>query len=190
MRLFIAVNFPAPLRRSIAGIARRLERDGVPARWVKEPAIHLTLKFLGRTPTDRVPSLEGALDEVASAAEPFTLRFEEVGAFPSPRRPRVIWIGIEAGPRLRLLHDALERRLAPLGVERENRPFRPHVTLGRANPDAGPGEYRGLEAAIREIRLDREVDVRRIDLMESVLRADGPEYRKLRSARLGAGGAG
>ncbi len=189
MRLFIAVNFPAPLRRSIAGIGRKLERDRVPARWVKEPAVHLTLKFLGETPRERVPALETVLDEVAAASEPFTLRFEEVGAFPSPRRPRVIWIGVEAGPRLRLLHDALERRLAPLGVEREHRPFRPHVTLGRAEPDAGPGEYRGLEAAIRAIRLDREYEVRRIDLVESVLRAGGPEYRKRHSARLGAGGA-
>jgi len=190
MRLFIAVNFPAPLRRSVAGIGKRLERDGVPARWVKEPAVHLTLKFLGETPPERVPALERVLDEVAAEAEACTLRFEEVGAFPSPRRPRVIWIGVEAGPRLRLLHDALERRLAPLGVGREQRPFRPHVTLGRADGDAGPGEYRGLEAAIREIRLDREYEVRRIDLMESVLRAGGPEYRKLHSARLGAGGAG
>jgi 2'-5' RNA ligase len=190
MRLFIAVNFPASLRRSIAGIGRRLERDRVPARWVKEPAVHLTLKFLGATPPERLPSLERVLDEVAAAAEPFTLRFEEVGAFPSPRRPRVIWIGVEAGPRLRLLQDALERRLAPLGVEREHRPFRPHVTLGRADPDAAPGEYRGLEAAIREIRLDRAYEVRRIDLMESMLRADGPEYRKRHTARLGAGGAG
>ncbi|MFO7587064.1 MAG: RNA 2',3'-cyclic phosphodiesterase [Gemmatimonadota bacterium] len=187
MRLFIAVNFPAPLRRSIAGIGRRLDRDGVPARWVKEPAVHLTLKFLGECPPERLAPLSEVLDEVAGESAPFTLRFEEVGAFPSPRRPRVIWIGVEAGPRLRLLHDALERRLLALGVPREDRPFRPHVTLGRTDRDVGPGQYRGLEAAIRSIRLDRELEVRRIELMESVLRPEGPEHRRLHAARLGGG---
>lgn len=185
MRLFIAVSFPAPLRRAIAGIGRRLEREGVPARWVQEPAVHLTLKFLGETPAERLGPLEDLLDDVAAESAPFTLRFEEVGAFPSPRRPRVIWLGVESGPRLRLLHDALERRLVPLGVPREDRPFHPHVTLGRAERDAGPGPYRGLEAAAREIRLDREVEVLRIDLMESLLRPQGAEHRRLHAARLG-----
>lgn len=186
MRLFIAMNFPAPLRRSIAAIGTDLERSGVPARWVDSSAVHLTLKFLGQVPTARVEGVSLALDEIASAAEPVLLRFEGVGAFPSPRRPGVIWVGIESGPRLRLLHDALDRRMADFGVARETRPFRPHVTLGRVDRDSGPGEFRDFEKKARSLRLDTEIEIRQIDLVESRLRASSPEYRLIHAARLGA----
>jgi len=185
MRLFIAMNFPAPLRRSIAAIATDLERSGVPARWVDAPAVHLTLKFLGQIPSARVGGVSLALDEIASAAEPLLLRFEGVGAFPSPRSPGVIWVGIESGPRLRLLHDALDRRMAEFGVARETRPFRPHVTLGRVDRESGPGEFREFEKQARSLRLDTEIEISRIDLVESRLRANGPEYHLIHSARLG-----
>lgn len=186
MRLFIAMNFPAPLRRSIAAIGTDLERSGVPARWVDSSAVHLTLKFLGQIPTGRVEGVRQALDEIASAAEPVLLRFEGIGAFPSPRRPGVIWVGIESGPRLRLLHDALDRRMAEFGVARETRPFRPHVTLGRVDRDSGPGEFREFEKRTRSLRLDTEIEIRQIDLVESRLRASSPEYRLIHAAKLGA----
>ena len=185
MRLFIAMNFPAPLRRSIAAIGSDLERSGVPARWVDSSAVHLTLKFLGEIPSARVGGVSSALDEIAVGAEPLMLRFEGVGAFPSPRRPGVIWVGIESGPRLRLLHDALDRRMAEFGVARETRPFRPHVTLGRVDRDSGPGEFREFEKQAQSLRLDTEIEISQIDLMESRLRADGPEYRRVHAARLG-----
>ena len=186
MRLFIAMNFPAPLRRSIAAIGTDLERSGVPARWVDSSAVHLTLKFLGQIPTARVEGVRLALDEIANAAEPVLLRFEGIGAFPSPRRPGVIWVGIESGPRLRLLHDALDRRMAEFGVARETRPFRPHVTLGRVDRDSGPGEFREFEKRTRSLRLDTEIEIRQIDLVESRLRASSPEYRLIHAAKLGA----
>ena len=185
MRLFIAMNFPAPLRRSIAAIGADLKRSGVPARWVDPSGVHLTLKFLGEIPGARIDDVSSAMDEVAIGSEPIMLRFEGVGAFPSPRRPGVIWVGIEAGPRLRLLHDALDRRMAEFGVTRETRPFRPHVTLGRVDRDSGPGEFREFEKQVRSLRLDREIGISQIDLMESRPRADGPEYHRVHAARLG-----
>lgn len=185
MRLFIAMNFPAPLRRSIAAIGADLKRSGVPARWVDPSGVHLTLKFLGEIPGARIDDVSSAMDEVAISSEPIMLRFEGVGAFPSPRRPGVIWVGIEAGPRLRLLHDALDRRMAEFGVTRETRPFRPHVTLGRVDRSSGPGEFREFEKQVRSLRLDREIGISQIDLMESRLRADGSEYHRVHSARLG-----
>jgi len=187
MRLFIAMNFPAPLRRSIAAIGADLEKSGVPARWVDPAGVHLTLKFLGEIPTSRIDGVSLAMDEIAVGGEPVTLRFEGVGAFPSPRRPGVIWVGIETGPRLRLLHDALDRRMADFGVTRENRPFRPHVTLGRVDRDSGPGEFREFEKQARSLRLDREIEIGQIDLMQSRLRAEGPEYLRVHTARLGTG---
>jgi 2'-5' RNA ligase len=184
MRLFIAMNFPASVRRSIAAIGADLKRIGVPARWVPYGDMHLTLKFLGELPSARLDEVAAAMQEVAFATGPVLLRFGRVGAFPSPRRPRVIWVGLDSGPRLRLLHDALDRRMAEFGVGREDRPFRPHVTVGRADRNAGPGEFRDFERHAREMSLDAEVRIERIDLMESRLRHGGAEYQKLASSRL------
>ncbi len=186
MRLFIAMNFPASLRRSIAAIGSDLAKSGVPARWVDPANVHLTLKFLGELPAARLDVIAAAVDEIAVRTDPVTLRFEGVGAFPSPRRPRVIWLGIEAGPEIRLLRDALDRRMVEFGVSREDRPYRPHVTIGRALRDSGPGEFRELERRAPMLRLEREIEIDRIELMESRLRAEGPEYNALHSARLGS----
>jgi 2'-5' RNA ligase len=186
MRLFIAVNFPASVQRSIEGIGSELERAGIPARWVPRSGLHLTLKFLGDMPQSELGQLKVAIEEVASASGPFPLRFGQVGAFPSPRSPRVIWVGLDSGPRLRLLHDALDRRMAEFGVQREARPFRPHVTVGRTNRNAGPGDLREFERHARGLSLNEEVEVGRIDLMRSRLLATGAEYIRLSSARLGA----
>ena len=185
MRLFVAMNFPASLRRSIAAIGTDLARSGVPARWVDPADVHLTLKFLGDLPPAKLEAIVEVVQEIATGSEPVTLRFEGVGAFPSPRRPRVIWLGIEAGPRLRLLADALDRRMAGFGVSRETRPFRPHVTLGRVHQGSGPGEFREFERRAPSLRLDQEIEIDRIALMESRLRPDGPEYREVHAARLG-----
>ncbi len=187
MRLFIAMNFPAPLRRSIAKIGTELDRSGIPARWVAPAGVHLTLKFLGDLPAASATGVGAAMDEIGLGAEPLVVRFDGVGAFPSPRRPQVIWVGVESGPRLRLLHAALDRRMADFGVTRETRPFRPHVTLGRANPDSGPGEFREFEKQARSLSIDREIEIRQIDLMESRLGSAGPEYNRIHVSRLGPG---
>lgn len=186
MRLFIAMNFPAPLRRSIAKIGDELDRAGVPARWVNPAGVHLTLKFLGEVPAATAAGIGVAMDEIGLGAEPLTVRFGTVGAFPSPRRPRVIWVGVESGPRLRLLHDALDRRMVEFGVNRETRPFRPHVTLGRVDREYGPGEFRDFEKQVRSLEVDQEIEIRQIDLMRSRLSAAGPQYSRIHASRLGA----
>ena len=148
--------------------------------------IETAIRFLEQTFREQ-PTLEevaAAMEEVAVATGPVLLRFGQVGAFPSPRRPRVIWVGLDSGPRLRLLHDALDRRMAEFGVGREDRPFRPHVTVGRADRNAGPGEFRDFERHAREMSVDAEVQIEKIDLMESRLRPGGAEYQKLASSRL------
>ena len=185
MRLFIAVGFPAGIRRSIAALGHELGRHGVPARWLPYTDMHLTLKFLGEVPASRLDDVAAAMAEVAAVTGPLTLRFERVGAFPSPRRPRVIWIGLQSGPRLRLLHDALDRRMTEFGIPREDRPFRPHVTLGRASREAGPGEFVDFERRASEMSLEAEVEVRKIDLMRSHLEPAGARYERLVSAGFG-----
>jgi 2'-5' RNA ligase len=187
VRLFVAVNFPASVRKALANLASELSGAELPVRWTPEPNFHLTLRWLGNQDAAAADLLSRILVETATDAEPFEAGFGAVGAFPSPRRPRVIWIAVEAGPRLRLLRDQLERRLAAEGFGRDERSFRPHVTLGRARRAARPGAFRTFVSASGNLRIDQSVPVQSIDLMRSHTEPEGARYERLARAVLGAG---
>lgn len=188
MRLFVAVNFPVPVRRALADLAAQLAQAGLPVRWTPEEAYHLTLRWLGDRDDDDRAAVTAILYEITAEFEPFDAGFGPVGAFPSPRRPRVIWIAVEAGPRLRLLRDELERRLARDGFGRDDRSFRPHVTLGRASRDARPGAFRQFVAISEGLGIDAPFPVSSIDLMRSHLEPGGARYERLAAVELGAAG--
>lgn len=131
MRLFAAVPLPSPARDEVAGLLARLRARDFPVRWVSDEGLHLTLKFYGEVPAARLDIIGAAVREAGADAEPLPLRLAELGAFPSPARARVLWVGIEAPPELELLQDRLERRSDAIGFPPEGVPYRPHVTLGR-----------------------------------------------------------
>lgn len=132
MRLFIAVVPSEKQKEELHRMQLRLESslDGV--KWVRPAAQHLTLKFLGRQEENLLAAITGSMQNAARALEPFTLQFEGIGVFPSPRRARVLWAGVAAGAaELKALAAALEKELAAKGFPAEKRPFRAHLTLGR-----------------------------------------------------------
>jgi len=186
MRLFVAVNFPARLRQKIARLCGPLQEAGVPGRWTEPDKVHLTFKFIGEVRAMDVEPISEALEEVAGKFRPFELRFGPIGAFPSPRRPRVVWLGVEPTPELRFIKDDLERRLAELGIPREERPYQPHVTLGRAPREAEAGEFRRLEEVARSLKVTDTYRVTHIDLMKSQLGAAGARHTRLVAARMGS----
>lgn len=188
MRLFVAVNFPARLRQKIVRLSRPLEEAGVPGQWTEADKVHLTLKFIGEVPAVDVEPISEALEEVAGSFRPFELRFGAIGAFPSPRRPRVVWLGVEQTPELRFVKDDLERRLAELGIAREQRPYQPHITLGRSPAEAEAGEFRRLEEVARSLGVSDTYRVTHLDLMKSQLGAGGAVHTRLSVARLGTRG--
>ncbi|MFW6201241.1 MAG: RNA 2',3'-cyclic phosphodiesterase, partial [Gemmatimonadota bacterium] len=116
---------------------------------------------------------------------PFRVDIGQLGAFPSVRRPRVIWVGVDATPELRCLKHDLEWELASLGFERETRAYHPHLTLGRVGKDARAGDFRSFETHVREFDYESELDVRTVDLMRSHLSPRGARYECLEKARLG-----
>lgn len=188
MRLFVAVNFPAPVRRVLADLTAQLAEAGLPVRWTPESAFHLTLRWLGDRDDEDRAAVTAILQEIGARFEPFDGAFGSLGAFPSPRRPRVIWIAVEAGPRLRLLRDELERRLARDGFGRDDRSFRPHVTLGRAKRDARPGAFRPFVATSDTLGIDAPFPVSSVDLVRSHLEPGGARYERLAAVELGATG--
>jgi 2'-5' RNA ligase len=147
MRCFVAVDLSAEVRAAVAGAQARVRAAAPRAdvRWLDPQAFHLTLKFLGAVPDERVAAVSAALESVASAA-PLALEVRGLGAFPTSRRPRVLWAGIAAGaPDLVALAAAVERAFIPLGFATEDRPFRAHLTIGRVR---SPRDARALAKAI------------------------------------------
>jgi 2'-5' RNA ligase len=142
-------------------------------KWVDPESFHLTLKFLGNVERSAVPDLWASVSGALRGARRFTMQFRGLGVFPNPRSPRVAWAGIEAGAaELRELAAKVEEACSAHGFGRERRPFKAHLTLGRARrPEANPD----LAAAVDEMtEADMgEADVDRVLLMKSTLTPRG-----------------
>ena len=147
--------------------------------------LHLTLRFLGAVPETRIDSVAGALTDAGREAGPFEARIHGVGAFPSAGRPRVVWAGVTDGASQMIeLAQRVDVALAALGFPRDDRPFSPHVTLGRVRrPRRNPTLTDALESATT--REFGRVPVPSASLMRSELGPRGARYTELAKMRLG-----
>ncbi len=173
MRLFAALPLPANARREFARTLAELRGADWPVRWVRDDLAHVTLKFYGEVLPDRRAVIEEALTQAVAGTGPMMLRFDALGAFPTFRRPRVVWLGLEAPPALELLKDRVERTAEGIGFAPEGVPFRAHVTLGRVREGQRlpPGALEQWPAAPFEpFMVDQAV------LFESTLTPQGAEY--------------
>ncbi len=179
MRAFVAVFPPLEVRKKALGAARRLP-SGDRVRWTRPENVHLTLKFLGDVREEIVDDLCAALGEVCERHIPFDVELAGLGAFPSARRAQVLWTDVGVGSdRLRSVATEIDGALAPLGFERERRPYAPHLTLGRV---------RGRPSSL-DLPPDAEEKlgfrVRHVELTESTLTERGAVYRTVRAFELG-----
>lgn len=190
LRTFIAIVLPESVIRQLAQVQRQLERQAPPesVRWVKPEGVHLTLKFLGDTPVDKLDAIRAALGEVASRASPCAFTVGGLGCFPNARRPRVIWVGVQPmGEELASLHQAVERAMKPLGFPPEGRNFTPHLTLGRVRDRIPPADLARLGTLVSSADVGTlgEVQARSFALIQSVLKPSGAEYTPLAEFRMG-----
>jgi 2'-5' RNA ligase len=176
MRLFIAAELPPEIRTALGEVQRDLKPSTIHARWGAPDSIHITLKFLGEVVEERIKQIDGALQGLTW--QPFTVTVRGVGFFPRPRSPRVLWAGLEA-PALAALAQQIDARMERAGFDREERPFRPHVTLARARDDRidsslvqNAGKYEDFDFG--SFRVDR------FFLFKSTLKPSGAVYEKLR----------
>ena len=184
MRLFVAINFPETLRRGLWSATESLRAGGLPVRWVQPDAMHVTLKFLGEVADDRQKELAAALDRATASSRAVTVTVAEFGAFPDPRRPRVVWAGVSPEPGLELLQHRVEQEFGPLGFPPDGRPFRPHLTLGRAERDARASAFRDLENLLGGVAFAETVTVASLELMRSLPTRGGAHYQPVSSGRL------
>ncbi len=184
MRVFVAINLKEAERARLADASRPLREAGYPVRWVPAENVHLTLKFLGELSEERMDEVCGAVDRAVDAVGSFEMAVGGFGAFPTPRRPSVIWTGIELNPVLGALQERVETELGSIGFPREDRRFKPHLTIGRAKKKARPPEFRGLEAALAELRFADTFQVSSVDVMKSQLLPTGAVYEVVHRAGL------
>lgn len=184
MRLFIALNLPKKERSRIHRAARVLREADMPVRWVDPDHYHITLKFLGPVRKEDVPRIEECLARAAESNRSFKTEISGFGAFPTVRRPRVLWLGVGANPELRCLKQDIEWALGDAGFEAETRAFHPHVTLGRADESGGAGAFRGLDDLVASMSFSGEIKVHTVDLMSSRLSRAGPSYSVVSSVKL------
>ncbi len=184
----MALNLPAAERERLRAAVRPLQEGGFPVRWVEPVGWHVTLKFLGEVAEKRAEEVGEAVAGSAARVGAFEIELNGVGGFPTLRRPRVVWMGVEAGPEIELLYEELEGNFERLGFERESRGFHPHVTLGRAERGAGASQWRGIEEIAGSVDYRARLRVETVDLMRSRLRPTGAQYELVRAARLARGG--
>ncbi|WP_029010825.1 RNA 2',3'-cyclic phosphodiesterase [Azospirillum halopraeferens] len=177
IRLFVALALPEDLRQRLAGLG-----GGVPgARWTEPENLHLTLRFIGDVPDDRLADIDAALAGVESPG--FALVFDGVGVFGNARNARILWAGVERSEALNHLQGKIESALVRGGEPRDERRFTPHVTLARLK-DA-PRERIGRFIEERGLFRAGPVAFDRFTLFRSHLGRSGPVYEPLRDYTLG-----
>jgi RNA 2',3'-cyclic 3'-phosphodiesterase len=186
IRAFIAIELPEEVRQKLDAVEKQIQaRAGETARravrWVPASNMHLTLKFLGEVSTANLQTLARMMQTQAAAHNHFEMTIGELGAFPNVRRPRVIWVGTKAPGELAAMQKSIEAETQKLGYPAEERPFSPHLTLGRISQNAHPDEVSQVARALSEMTVGElgRVQVERIHLFRSDLHPSGAIYTSL-----------
>lgn len=183
VRSFVAVSLGNELKGELAALQAKLKNPPKPwIKWVDPENIHITLKFLGDTPLDKIETVKAVITGAAQGVKPFKLKAEGLGVFPNTIRAQVIWVGLTGDThKLNELQQRLEKRLETIGFPSENRKFSAHLTLGRVRREATSYQQQEAGKLVETIqyRFDSEISVKSIQLMKSQLTPKGPIYTRL-----------
>jgi 2'-5' RNA ligase len=183
LRSFVAVEIPVEIQSALASSSTPLQ-TALPkplVRWVAPQNVHLTLKFLGDVSPANLELLAEALKVEAVSHETFTISVGTLGAFPNPRRARIIWIGLDAPTALLALLRGVEAVTSSLGYASEERPFSPHLTIGRVGQNISGTDLQQIRNALEGTSIG-ELGSFRVDavhIFKSDLRPGGSVYTRL-----------
>lgn len=179
IRAFVALNLPPGVIDLAAGLQSALKERGLRLRWVRPQSIHLTLKFLGDISPGDAGAIGEAIQRAGRGMAPLQLTVQGMGVFPGIKRPRVLWIGLggQIEP-LRLLYARVEDELADLGVAREQRGFKAHLTLARFKQGGRASEVLEAIASLGTYE-SKSFAADRLVLYKSDLRPQGAVYTPL-----------
>jgi len=184
LRCFIALDISDHIRRDFGDTIDRLKKHDADVKWVRVDNMHLTLKFLGKTPENILPKIQESLFNVVLSYNPFYIRIYGTGVFPNRKYPRVIWVGVEDSDMLKRLYSDIENVMASLGFKKEQRSFKPHLTLGRVR------SHKRIMPVVLDLDTfkDKEfgnIHIKKIKLMKSELKPQGAMYSCLYEIQLG-----
>jgi len=188
LRAFIAIKIPHEIHQAIEQVTAPL-RDALPSslvRWIPTKNIHLTLKFLGDISLANVEILTQMLNTEVNQHPAFEIKFEGLGTFPSPKRPRILWIGIQFPEELTALQHGIEAAAAKLGYPVDNRPFSPHLTIGRVKQNVGSSGMEKIRQSLKDTNIGTlgSTQITAVTLFKSDLKPTGAVYTELHSAPL------
>ena len=188
IRAFIAIELPLRTQEAIQKQTARLRQTfgDRQVRWVPADNLHLTLKFLGDVESAHLDFITQMLSQTVDSYTEFEIRFSGLGSFPTSKRPRVLWIGLQFPASLVSLQREIESSAERLGYKKEERGFSPHLTIGRVRQDASAADLQQISKAIESIQLGHvePVKVDSIHLFKSDLKPSGAIYTSLFSTNL------
>ncbi|MGH8059901.1 MAG: RNA 2',3'-cyclic phosphodiesterase, partial [Candidatus Entotheonellia bacterium] len=168
----------------LSAVQQEFRQLSVQASWVRESGFHLTLKFLGEVEPPRIERIVSCMVETSRMWAPFSVTVAGVGLFPQNPQPRILWAGIQdVSQHLGQLQQTMDFQLACIGFPRENRLFRPHLTLARLKRIDRWEEFKACVARHADDTLGR-MDVGRLELLESQLHSTGAHYSTLSAVPL------
>jgi 2'-5' RNA ligase len=184
VRTFICIDIPESVKQRIGALQQSLKKIDARASWVKPGNIHLTLKFLGDVERSRLDRVRDAVERATGSTSPFQVEVGGAGCFPSPRSPRVLWVGLTGMPEpLTRLHKSIEDALAREGFPREAKRYSPHLTIARPR---APQEASKLAEALISAGFEPEsFEAREVIVMRSDLHPQGSIYTPQVVIRLG-----
>jgi RNA 2',3'-cyclic 3'-phosphodiesterase len=182
VRAFLAVNLPPATRVELYGALEPLRTSLADVRWLPAESLHMTLKFLGDVEGPDVERISATASDVLVKYPPMTLSMGGVGGFPSIRRANIVWIGVAVDPTFERMQRDVELAMSRLGFAREQRPFRGHITVGRAKSEA---RAPSLERIAGSVEYRGTIDVTAVELMRSHTDAAGARYETLTRYPLG-----
>jgi RNA 2',3'-cyclic 3'-phosphodiesterase len=187
-RAFLAIELSDEIHSALASLLINLQSK-IPSgvRWVPVNNIHLTIKFLGEIPDDRIESLKKELLMFFPNISHFPISVSNLGVFPSYMNPRIIWVGVQNNPSLQQMAAECERVTQINGIPNEVRPFSPHLTIGRVLPSLSRENLKILGSTLKSIKYQQEVtqNVEKLTLFKSDLTPAGSIYSRLAVIALG-----
>jgi 2'-5' RNA ligase len=184
MRTFVAIDLDEEIKKNISQFIKKLDAHKPNIRWIKHQGMHLTLKFIGEIPENKVRDIQSILMDLSLNHEHFPLKLVGTGTFPPrSRHPRILWVGIEENHKLMSVQKEVELILEKSSVPREKRKFFPHLTLGRVKSS------HNILPVLDELSLNKDtefgrMEVEKIILFKSTLKPAGAEYDALANIEL------